>query len=269
MNRSTQQKNKSNNQDSGRFLDSLLDNLSTLITMMLFCAIAYGAVLAINHLDKPIAKVSIEGEFKYIEQHQFIDLVNGQIKGGFLTIDLRVLQDVLHQHPWVAEVSIQRQWPTNLHINVIEEVPIARWGDDSFLNRTGDKLTIKDNSHLSNLPLMTAEFGSSSEVMKQYQRLADLLLPTGLKLDKLELDALGAWQVETSNGIKLILGRNQLGEKIRRLVMAWRSDLHQQSARIKTIDLRYPNGLAVAWRNSIAVATANKDTISKATIVRG
>ena len=75
MNRSTQQKNKSNNQDSGRFFDSLLDNLSTLITVMLFCAIAYGAVLAINHLDKPIAKVSIEGEFKYIEQHQFIDLV--------------------------------------------------------------------------------------------------------------------------------------------------------------------------------------------------
>ena len=248
MNRSTQQKNKSNNQDSGRFFDSLLDNLSTLITVMLFCAIAYGAVLAINHLDKPIAKVSIEGEFKYIEQHQFIDLVNGQIKGGFLTIDLRALQDVVHQHPWVAEVSIQRQWPANLHINVIEEVPIARWGDDSFLNRTGDKLTIKDNSHLSNLPLMTAEFGSSSEVMKQYQRLADLLLPTGLKLEKLELDALGAWQ---------------------RLVMAWRSDLHQQSARIKTIDLRYPNGLAVAWRNSIAVATANKDAISKATIVRG
>jgi cell division septal protein FtsQ len=51
--------------------------------------------------------------------------------------------------------------------------------------------------------------------------------------------------------------------------MVWRSDLHQQSAKIKTIDLRYPNGLAVAWRNSKAVAAANKDPIRKATIVRG
>ena len=106
MNRSTQQSNKTTSQDSGRFIDSLLDNLSTLITVMLFCAIAYGVVLAINHLDKPIAKVSIEGEFRYIEQQQFIELVNGQISGGFITIDLRSLQDVLHQHPWVAEVSI-------------------------------------------------------------------------------------------------------------------------------------------------------------------
>ncbi len=269
MNRSTQQNNKTVNRDSSRFIDRLLDNLSTLITVMLFCAIAYGAVLAINHLDKPIAKVSIEGKFKYIEQKQFIELVNGQISGGFITIDLKALQNVLHQHPWVAEVSIQRQWPANLQINVVEEVPIARWSDDSFLNRAGDKLTIKDNSHLSNLPLMSAQFGSSSEVMKQYQRLADLLLPTGLKLAKLELDALGAWQVETSNGIQLILGRNHVGEKIRRLVMVWRSDLHQQSAKIKTIDLRYPNGLAVAWRNSIAVATAKKDPIRKTAIIRG
>lgn len=268
MSRLKQQKNKTNHDSSG-FIDSLLDNLSTLITVMVFCAIAYGAVLAINHLDKPIAKVSIEGEFRYIEQEQFIELVNGQISGGFVTIDLKALQDVLHKHPWVAEVSIQRQWPANLHINVIEEVPIARWGHDSFLNRTGDQLIIKDNSHLSNLPLMTAKFGSSSEVMKQYQRLADLLIPTGLKLAKLELDSLGAWQVETSNGIKLILGRNHVGEKIRRLVMVWRSDLHQQSAKIKTIDLRYPNGLAVAWRNSTAVATANKEPIRKPDIIRG
>jgi cell division protein FtsQ len=268
MSRLKQQNNKTNHDSSG-FIDSLLDNLSTLITVMVFCAIAYGAVLAINHLDKPIAKVSIEGEFRYIEQEQFIELVNGQISGGFITIDLGALQDVLHKHPWVAEVSIQRQWPANLHINVIEEVPIARWGDDSFLNRTGEQLIIKDNSHLSNLPLMTAKFGSSSEVMKQYQRLADLIIPTGLKLAKLELDSLGAWQVETSNGIKLILGRNHVGEKIRRLVMVWRSDLHQQSTKIKTIDLRYPNGLAVAWRNSTAVATANKEPIWKSAIIRG
>lgn len=269
MNRSVHQNNKNPRQDSGRFIESLLNNLSTVITVMLFGAIAYGAVLAINHLDKPIAKVSIEGEFRYIEQKQFIELVNGQISGGFITIDLLALRNVLHQHPWVAEVSIQRQWPANLHINVVEEVPIARWGNDSFLNRQGDKLTIKDNSHLSNLPLMSAEFGSSSNVMKQYQRLSDLLLPTGLKLAKLKLDRLGAWQVETDNGITLVLGRKDVGEKIRRLVMVWRSELHQQSAKIKTIDLRYPNGLAVGWRNSMAVATAKKDPIRKVTIVRG
>jgi cell division protein FtsQ len=120
---------------------------------------------------------------------------------------------------------------------------------------------------------MTAAFGSSSEVMKQYQRLADLLLPTGLKLSKLQLDRLGAWQLETSNGIQIVLGRNQVGYKIRRLVVVWESELNHQSAKIKTIDLRYPNGLAVAWKGRKPVATirtdSQSDKLEKVTIIRG
>ena len=264
-----QQPANSRPEDNRTVIDKLMDNMSKIITLLLFCSIAYGANLAIQHLDKPITKVSIEGDFKYLDHQQLVGLVNGQINGGFITIDLQALQNVLHQHPWVAEVSIQRQWPTYLRINVTEEVPIARWGNDAFLNRLGDKLIIQDNSQLENLPLMTAEFGSSSEVMKQYQRLSDLLLPTGLKLSKLNLDRLGAWQVETSNGIKLILGRNKVGEKIRRLVLVWETDLGQQSSKIKTIDLRYPNGLAVSWKDRKSVADSQLDGLAKVTIIRG
>ena len=264
-----QQPANSRPEDNRTVIDKLMDNMSKIITLLLFCSIAYGANLAIQHLDKPITKVSIEGDFKYLDHQQLVGLVNGQINGGFITIDLQALQNVLHQHPWVAEVSIQRQWPTYLRINVTEEVPIARWGNDAFLNRLGDKLIIQDNSQLENLPLMTAEFGSSSEVMKQYQRLSDLLLPTGLKLSKLKLDRLGAWQVETSNGIQLILGRNKVGEKIRRLVLVWETDLGQQSSKIKTIDLRYPNGLAVSWKDRKSVADSQLDGLAKVTIIRG
>ena len=264
-----QQPANSRPEDNRTVIDKLMDNMSKIITLLLFCSIAYGANLAIQHLDKPITKVSIEGDFKYLDHQQLVGLVNGQINGGFITIDLQALQNVLHQHPWVAEVSIQRQWPTYLRINVTEEVPIARWSNDAFLNRLGDKLIIQDNSQLENLPLMTAEFGSSSEVMKQYQRLSDLLLPTGLELSKLKLDRLGAWQVETSNGIKLILGRNKVGEKIRRLVLVWETDLGQQSSKIKTIDLRYPNGLAVSWKDRKSVADSQLDGLAKVTIIRG
>jgi cell division protein FtsQ len=273
MSRLEQQNSPRSAEDNRSFVDKLMDNMSKIITLLLFCSIAYGANLAIQHLDKPITRVSIEGDFKYLDHQHLVKLVNSQMNGGFITIDLKALQDALYQHPWVADVSVQRQWPTFLKIVVTEEVPIARWGDDAFLNRLGDKLIIEDNSHLANLPLMTAEFGSSTEVMKQYQRLADLLLPTGLKLSKLKLDRLGAWQVETSNGIQIILGRNLVGEKIRRLVVVWESELSQQSSRVKAIDLRYPNGLAVSWkgRKSLAVKNLNdkSDELRRVTIIRG
>ena len=273
MGRLEQQLSLKATQDNRSVIDKLMDNMSKIITLILFCSIAYGVNLAIQHLDKPITKVSIEGEFKYLDHQQLVAMVNSQINGGFITIDLQAMQNVLHQHPWVAEVSVQRRWPSFLSINVTEEVPIARWGEDAFLNRLGDKLIIQDNSQLANLPLMTAEFGSSTEVMKQYQRLSDLLLPTGLKLSKLKLDRLGAWQVETSNGIQLILGRNKVGEKIRRLVLVWETDLGQQSNKIKAIDLRYPNGLAVSWKGRKPVVEMKLDTqldeLRKVTIVSG
>jgi cell division protein FtsQ len=269
----SEQNSSITNRDNSSVVDKRMNNTSKVITLLLFCSIAYGANLVMQHLDKAITKVTIEGEFKYIDHQQLVALVNSQINGGFITIDLKAMQNSLHQYPWVAEVSVKRQWPSYLMINVTEEVPIARWGDDAFLNRLGDRLIIQDNSHLSGLPLMTAEFGTSSEVMKQYRRLSDLLLSTGLKLSKLKLDRLGAWQLETSSGIQINLGRNRVGEKIRRLVLVWETDLRQQSKRIRTIDLRYPNGLAIGWkgRKSVAVMTTDYtlDELKKVTSVRG
>ena len=251
------------------FADKLLENLSKVVTLVLFSTLLYATYLLFKQVDQPITKITIEGEFKHLDHNELADLVNGEIGGGFLTVDLARLQNALRQHPWVNQVSIQRQWPSYLKIGVLEEVPIARWGEDAFLNRLGAKLIIADNSDLANLPLLTAEFGSSSEVMRQYQRLAELLLPTGLKLSELKLDRLGAWQAQTSKGIQLVIGRDQVGEKIRRLVLVWESVLHFQSDNIEIIDLRYPNGLAVAWRNKTMMGAVNNDRADKDSIIRG
>ena len=99
MSRLEQQLSLKAAQENRSVIDKLMDNMSKIITLLLFCSIAYGANLAIQHLDKPITKVSIEGEFNYLDQQQLIALVNGQINGGFITIDLKAMQNVLHQHP--------------------------------------------------------------------------------------------------------------------------------------------------------------------------
>ena len=135
------------------------------------------------------------------------------------------------------------------NVEVIEEVPIARWGEQGFLNRLGDELNITDNSTLESLPVLRADYGTSEEMMQHYQLLAELLLPTGLKLIEMQRDHMGAWRVETDEGIELVLGRDKIGEKIKRLALVWQSGLNKQLKQIKTIDLRYPNGLAVAWKD--------------------
>jgi cell division protein FtsQ len=86
-------------------------------------------------------------------------------------------------------------------------------------------------------------------MIKQYRIVSELLVPTRLKLAELQRDSVGAWQVNTVDGIKLVLGREQIVEKIRRFVIVWRSGLELKMDNISLIDLRYPNGIAVSWKD--------------------
>jgi cell division protein FtsQ len=181
-------------------------------------------------------------------------LVNAKIDGGFLSMNLNQLRQDLQSHPWIHEVSVRREWPSTLKVEVVEEVPIARWGKQGFLNRLGDQLSLPENSDLQSLPVLEADFGSSQDMIAQYMLLAELLVPTDLKLTELQRDAVGAWQVETATGVRIVLGRDQIVEKIRRLVVVWRSGLDIQLNNIAIIDLRYPNGLAVSWRDQDLVS---------------
>ena len=245
-----------------------LEYVSKLLVGLIICLLVYAFYLTIERLDRPLNKITIGGQFKYLNHQDLTFLVNDEINGGFLTVDLEQLKTVLLQHPWVSQVTIERQWPSQLNIEITEEVPIARWGEKAFLNRLGESLNIADNSHLHNLPLLTAEFGSSTQIMEQYQYLSELLLPTGLKLSQLKLNNLGVWQVETNRGIRLVIGRDNVGEKIKRLVTVWESGLNQQSESIETIDLRYPNGLAVAWREEKQSSAGNGARITNGNLIR-
>jgi cell division protein FtsQ len=234
-------------------LNGLVEKSSVLLLMVTFSLIVYGGALAYRQIDRPLTNVMIGGDFNYLLQQELATLVYEQIDGGFLSVDLTKLHQVIQDQPWVDQVSIRRQWPSSLQVKVIEEVPIARWGKNGFLNRLGEELKITDSSKLQTLPVLRSDYGTSLEMMQQYQSMALLLAPTGLKLVELQRDNLGAWRVDTESGLHLVLGRKQLVEKLRRFALVWDSGLNRQLNNIKIIDLRYPNGLAVAWKDGMLV----------------
>ena len=238
--------------DSG---SNVVGKLSTVVLMAVLGLVIYGVGLLYKQIDKPLTNVMIGGNFTYLETAELSELVVKEIDGGFLSIDLSHLSDVLREHPWVDEVSVRREWPSILKVEVVEEVPIARWGEQGFLNRLGEELIIENNSHLGALPVLRADFGSSREMMENYHLMAELLIPTGLKIAQLKRDSLGVWFIDTASGLRLVIGRDQVSEKIRRFTTVWAAGLNQQLKQIKTIDLRYPNGLAVAWKDDASAAT--------------
>ena len=237
------------NEQQPRLSDGIAEKFLRLLMVTVFVAAIFGADFIYKQIDTPLSKIMVGGNFNHLEEQELAELVNMEIDGGFLSMNLNQLRQELQSHPWIHQVSVRREWPSTLKVEVIEEVPIARWGKKGFLNRLGDQLSLPENSNLKSLPVLEADFGSSQDMIAQYLLLAELLAPTDLKLTELQRDAVGAWQIETASGVRIVLGRDQIIEKIRRLIVVWGSGLDVQLNNIATIDLRYPNGLAVSWRD--------------------
>jgi len=231
-------------------LETVGNQLARIVLVSVMALVGYGGSLLYKQIDKPLTNVMIGGDFTYLQPVELSQLLAGEVEGGFLSVDLAGLRQVLRQHPWVRDVSIGREWPSMLKVEVTEEVPIARWGQKGFLNRLGEELIIENNSHLSALPVLRADTASSREMMVNYQLMAELLVPTGLKIAELQRDSLGVWYVDTAPGLRMVIGRDQISEKIRRFNLVWAAGLNKYVKDIAAVDLRYPNGLAVAWRET-------------------
>ena len=217
-----------------------------IICIVLVLATGLG-MTACQKLDKPIDRVVVNGDFYHLKEKEVINLIDQKVKDGFLSLNLSGLNKYLESEPWIRNATIRRSWPSTIIVDITEEKPIARWGEKQVLNNVGDYLEITDKQSIKNLPTFTTEFGKSKEMIKSYQLMSEILGPTGLKVHKIRRDVVGSWLITTSSGIQINLGRDQLAQKLRRFQVVWSAQLNSQVEKIKTIDMRYPNGISVAW----------------------
>lgn len=207
------------------------------------------------YADRPIAKVSVQGELSYVSQQAVQARMAPFVEASFFEVDLEALRHDLEQMPWIAHVEARRIWPDQVMVRLDEQLPIARWGDEALLNNSGQAFAPNDLAEYEHLPQLYGPKRAQLRVMQQYQLLSQMLRPLGFSIARLELRARGSWFLTTSQGIELLLGRDQVIEKMRRFTAIYQQALVQESENIARIDLRYANGLAVAWHEPNPAAT--------------
>jgi cell division protein FtsQ len=200
--------------------------------------------------NRPITSISIEGRFHYLSQQKVQALVAERVSANFLQLDMTALKNSMEQNPWIDTVSIARQWPDRLLVRVEEQQPIARWGNDAFMNMRGDIVEVVDNSVLDHLPLLHGGDRYAREVMHKYVQIARLISTAELTLNEVHLDETRSWTLQLENGTIIRIGREQVFEKLQRLLDVYPTELAAKMNRIDTIDLRYDNGFAVAWNKT-------------------
>ena len=77
--------------------------------------------------------------------------------------------------------------------------------------------------------------------------LLEKLSSIGLLVERLDFKQDQGIVVFLNNNIKLKLGTFDLSDRITRFIVAYKKKLHPSISDISYIDLRYTNGVAVAW----------------------
>lgn len=222
-------------------------SLSLLMLSGLLVGSGWGAWLVFKKVDAPIGVILVRGQYTQVDQAQIQKMVEPLLSGGFISLDLQRIRDGLERHPWIEEASISRQWPDSVVIRLVEEVPIARWGDTAFLNHRGERLEIGDNSMLSHLPVLEGVERSERQMMRSYRQMAQMLQPAELRIAALKRDARDAWRLTLTNDLELVIGRDQIIEKMRRFLLVWDQHLRTRATEVDRVDIRYDNGVAVQW----------------------
>ncbi len=211
------------------------------------------------YADRPIAKVSVQGELGYVSREAVQQRIAPFVEQSFFKVDLNGLRHQLEEMPWIAHVEVRRVWPDEVLVRLDEQLPIARWGGEALLNNKGQAFAPDDLSRYEHLPHLYGPKRAQQRVMQQYQMLSQMLRPLGFSIARLELRERGSWFLTTNQGIELLLGRDQVVEKMRRFSAIYQQALEQESEKIARIDLRYANGLAVAWQ---PIPTATDTTVA-------
>ncbi len=215
--------------------------------------LAVGIIVATYHLtmamlDRRISSIEISGPFQRVTALQIEEAISDEIDAGFVGADLDDIQDRIVALPWIDQARVARRWPSRLSVTVTEQVPAAIWGDSGLLNTRGE-LFVSEARHVpAELPRLSGPDDSSSTVAKRYLDVRDQLIPVGLDVRRVHLDARGSWEMTLANGIEVRLGRRNVPERTDLFLDVVANIITGRAADIDYVDMRYGNGFTIGWK---------------------
>jgi len=221
--------------------------LSAFLLALATIALSYHFSAAL--LDQPIRAITIEGPFQRVSALQIEEAISEELENGFLSASLTAIQEMVVALPWIDQANVVRRWPGSIEIRVTEQIPAASWGESGLLNTRGELFVTAARHVPAELPRLSGPDGQYAIVATRYLDIREQLLPTGLDVRRLHVDARGAWKMTLANGIDIRLGRRDVGERIQLFLDVATNIISRREQEIEFVDMRYSNGFTIGWKN--------------------
>ncbi len=217
----------------------------------------YQSVLSQNLF--PLKRVVIREPLHYGDMHEVSEIIRNHQQRDLMHMDIAVLAEEMQQLDWIAKASVYKRWPDTVEMDLVERVPVVRWGEKAFLDADGAAFTIPDNDKLRHLFTVHGPDGYEKQVLGYYQLIAPWLSKQRIAIQELYLDQRLVWHARLENGLDVILGRDQLNERLKKLIVVNDKVIEPYARYIDGIDLRYHDGFSVRWKAGVKPVTAEKN----------
>jgi len=195
----------------------------------------------------PLERVELSAAPERVADDDLRQALAPHLHRSVLGVDVRGARDALEALPWVAGAEVRRAWPGRIQVTLREREPLARWGEQALVDRDGERFEPRPASIPEGLPVLRGPDGSEGEMAGLFREVQQRLAERGVNLVALGLSPRGSWSARLEGGIEMALGRQHPGERVERFAAVLPALEERQEAPMERVDLRYPNGFAVAW----------------------
>ena len=193
-----------------------------LLMFFLFSVVSGGITFVDSELRKDrIISLKNDLDDKHLKQ------ILNELKNIIDLDNLVHIKSQLEQITSVHSVYIARKWPNTLELDIRLETAIAYWNDDAYINDRGE-VFVADYVSDGDLPHLYGPKGTAPRVMEEYEQFNRLLFKSGNVIELLKLNDRGAWEFHNSSGTKILLGNEDIRERLQRRSEEHTSELQSQ-----------------------------------------
>jgi len=230
-------------------------NLKLLLRIALFLASAGLLAGFVSYLQNPntlpVNKIHALGTFNNVNESMLREVVAKTVTGGYFTVNVDEVKRAVEAIPWVYQANASRVWPDTISINVTEQTALAHWAMGGIVNQQGTLFKPETDSKTLALPVFDGPLGMERNMTEFYLMARTVIEPLGLTISELHMDNRRAYRLTLNNGIVVLLGRENMTERLQRFARVYNKVLVARADDIERIDTRYSNGLAVGWNKNI------------------
>lgn len=202
------------------------------------------------YINRPIKKVVIIGDFNQLTPSCINTVLQSSIRGRYWpTHQHHLFQQAQSHCPWLYAWQWHYAWPHTMVIKLQENLPQLVFNQQSLLNQANQLFTPKQlPQNLPNVSFVGPP-GQFENMLAFYKQALSLFSAQNFSIKKLALDENSTYQLTLNNDIILKFNQQDALATLARFLSVDQQLFGHRHQPIQAIDLRYPHGFAVQWKN--------------------